>query len=101
MTPEAIHQLGLNEVDRIHGEMEKAKAAARFSGSLQQFADLLRSDARFKPASPAALRDAFFAINKRVLAVVGKDFSTIPRSPLEIRAEPPYKEKTAAGGEYM
>jgi uncharacterized protein (DUF885 family) len=101
MTPEQIHQLGLSEVDRIHGEMEKAKAAAGFSGTLAQFADFLRTDPRFKPASAAAMRDSFYAIDKRVKAVVGKDFSTLPRSPLEIRAEPPYKEKTAAGGEYM
>jgi uncharacterized protein (DUF885 family) len=47
------------------------------------------------------MRDAFFAIDRRVKAVVARDFSTLPRSPLEIRPEPPYKEKTAAGGEYM
>ena len=101
MSPEEIHQLGLREVDRIHGEMEKAKAAAGFSGNLQQFADFLRSDARFKPATAAAMRDSFFAIDKRMEQVVARDFSTVPRSPLEIRADPPYKEKTAAGGEYM
>jgi uncharacterized protein (DUF885 family) len=101
MSPDEVHQLGLAEVDRIHREMEKAKAAAGFTGDLQQFADFLRADPRFKPASAAAMRDAFYAIDKRVKAVVGKDFSTLPRSPLEIRAEPPYKEKTAAGGEYM
>jgi uncharacterized protein (DUF885 family) len=101
MAPEQIHQLGLAEVARIHGEMEKAKAAVGFTGNLQQFAELLRTDARFKPASAAAMREAFLAIDKRVKAVIAKDFSTLPRSPLEIRAEPPYKEKTAAGGEYM
>jgi uncharacterized protein (DUF885 family) len=101
MAPEQIHQLGLREVDRIHGEMEKAKAAAGFKGSLQQFAEFLRTDKRFAPASPEAMRTAFFDIDKRVLAVVGRDFSVVPRSALEIRAEPPYKEKTSAGGEYQ
>jgi len=101
MTPEAIHQLGLSEVARIHGEMEKAKAAAGFSGSLQQFADFLRTDKRFAPASAEAMRQAFLDIDKRVLAVVGRDFAVVPKSPLEIRPEPPYKEKTAAGGEYQ
>ena len=101
MTPEEIHQLGLREVDRIHGEMEKAKAAAGFQGSLTQFAEFLRTDKRFAPASAEAMRQAFFDIDKRVLAVVGRDFSIVPKSPLEIRPEPPYKEKTAAGGEYQ
>ena len=101
MGPEEIHRLGLAEVARIHTEMEKAKAAAGFSGDLKQFADFLRTDPRFKPASREAMREAFLAIDRRVKAVIGKDFSTLPRSPLEIRPEPPYKEKTAAGGEYM
>ena len=101
MTPEAIHKLGLSEVDRIHGEMTKVKDAVGFKGSLQDFAQFLRTDKRFAPASAAAMRDEFFAIDKRVGSVVDKEFSTIPKSPLEIKAEPPYKEKTSAGGEYQ
>jgi uncharacterized protein (DUF885 family) len=100
MSPAEIHRLGLAEVDRIHGEMEKVKKAVGFEGSLSKFADFLRSDPRFKPATPAAMRDAFLDIDRRVGLVVGRDFSTIPRSRLEIRPDPPYREKTSAGGEY-
>jgi uncharacterized protein (DUF885 family) len=101
MTPDEIHRLGLREVDRIHGEMEKVKAEVGFKGDLHAFADFLRSDARFKPASAAAMRDAFLDIDKRVGAVVGRDFSVIPKTPLEVRPDPPYREKTSAGGEYQ
>jgi uncharacterized protein (DUF885 family) len=101
MTPEAIHQLGLREVDRIHGEMEKVKNAVGFKGDLHQFADFLRTDPRFKPATAAAMRDAFLDIDRRVGLVVGRDFAVIPKTPLEIRPDPPYREKTSAGGEYQ
>jgi len=101
MTPEAIHQLGLREVDRIHGEMEKVKNAVGFKGDLHQFADFLRTDPRFKPATAAAMRDAFLDIDRRIGLVVGRDFSVIPKTPLEIRPDPPYREKTSAGGEYQ
>jgi len=101
MTPEEIHALGLREVDRIHGEMTKVKDTVGFKGSLQDFAAFLRTDKRFAPASKNAMRDAFFAIDKRVGLTVGKDFATIPKSPLEIQPEPSYKEKTAAAGEYQ
>jgi len=101
MTPEEIHALGLREVDRIHGEMTKVKDTVGFKGSLQDFAAFLRTDKRFAPASKNAMRDAFFAIDKRVGLTVGKDFTTIPKSPLEIQPEPSYKEKTAAAGEYQ
>jgi uncharacterized protein (DUF885 family) len=100
MTPAEIHALGLREVDRIHGEMEKVKNAVGFKGDLHQFADFLRTDPRFKPATAAGMRDAFLDIDRRVGLVVGRDFSVIPKTPLEIRPDPPYREKTSAGGEY-
>jgi len=100
MSPAEIHALGLREVDRIHGEMEKVKNAVGFKGDLHQFADFLRTDPRFKPATAAAMREAFLDIDRRVGLVVGRDFSVIPKTPLEIRPDPPYREKTSAGGEY-
>jgi uncharacterized protein (DUF885 family) len=101
MNPAEIHALGLREVDRIHGEMEKVKNAVGYHGDLHQFADFLRSDPHFKPASAQAMRDAFLDIDRRVGLVVGRDFSTIPKSPLEIRPTPAYREKTSAGGDYQ
>ena len=101
MTPEAIHALGLSEVARITAAMEKAKTAAGFKGTLPEFVAFLRSDKRFAPASRDAMRDDFTAINSRVLAVVGKDFSLVPKSVLEIRPVPAFKEKTDAAGSYQ
>ncbi|HEX5005746.1 MAG TPA: DUF885 domain-containing protein, partial [Hyphomonadaceae bacterium] len=37
MTADEIHQLGLSEVARIRGEMEKVKEAAGFKGTLEEF----------------------------------------------------------------
>ena len=101
MTPEAIHALGLSEVDRIHTAEEKVKDAAGFKGTLGEFANFMRTDPKFAPATRDAMRDDFLAIDKRVMAVVGKEFSTIPKSALEIRPVPAYKEKTEAAGSYQ
>jgi len=100
MTPAAIHALGLSEVDRIHAQMEKIKSTVGFKGSLADFTKFLQSDPKFAPASPDAMRDAFMAIDKRVLASIPKDFALVPKSPLEIRPVSSYKEKTEAGGSY-
>ena len=51
MTPEAIHALGLAEVDRIHGEMEKVKTQVGFKGTLPQFFEYMRTDPKFAPKS--------------------------------------------------
>jgi len=101
MSPEAIHALGLSEVKRIHAEMERVKTTVRFKGTLTEFANFMRTDPKFAPTSAEAMRDAFFAINTRVLAAVPKDFALVPKSPLEIRPVPAYKEKTAAAGSYL
>lgn len=100
MTPEAIHALGLSEVDRIHAAEEKIKDQVGFKGSLAAFANTLRTDPKFAPVSRDAMRDDFLAIDKRMMAVVGREFSTIPKSTLEIRPVPAYKEKTDAAGSY-
>jgi uncharacterized protein (DUF885 family) len=100
MTPAAIHALGLSEVDRIHAQMEKIKTTVGFEGGLADFTKFLQTDPKFAPVSPEAMRDAFLAIDKKVLASIPKDFALVPKSPLEIRPVPAYKEKTEAGGSY-
>jgi uncharacterized protein (DUF885 family) len=96
-----VHQLGLSEVARITAEMETQKSTVGFKGSLAEFFTFLRSDPRFAPKSKDELRDGYIAIGKRVDARVREQFSLIPKSPLEIRPVPEYKEKTDAGGSYQ
>jgi uncharacterized protein (DUF885 family) len=101
MTPAAIHALGLSEVARIHTELDKVRATVGFKGTRAEFANFMRTDPRFAPASAEAMHESFIAIDKRILAAVPKDFALVPKSPLEIRAVPAYKEKTEAGGSYV
>ena len=95
-----IHDLGLSEVARITREMEAQKAATGFTGTLPDFFTFLRTDPRFAPKSRDDLRLGFEAIGARVARRIPEQFSTIPKSPLEIRAVPTFREKTAAGGSY-
>ncbi|WP_374943257.1 DUF885 family protein [Sphingomonas sp.] len=98
---EEVHQLGLSEVARILKGMEAQKVAVGFKGSLPEFFTFLRTDKQFQPQSAAQLRDGYFAIGKRIDARIREQFSLIPKTPLEIRAVPPFKEKTDAGGSYQ
>jgi uncharacterized protein (DUF885 family) len=100
-TPDQIHNLGLGEVARIRSQMEAIKTRVGFTGTLAQFFEHLRTDPRFKAASREALRDGYYAIGRRVDARIREQFSTIPKSPLEIREVEAFREKTAAGGSYQ
>jgi uncharacterized protein (DUF885 family) len=101
MSPEAIHRIGLEEVARIHAGMDKVREQVGFKGTRQEFDQFLTTDPRFAPASREAMRDAFFDIDRKVRAVVGREFARVPRSPLEIRAVPSFKEKSSAAGSYQ
>ncbi|HEX8448856.1 MAG TPA: DUF885 domain-containing protein, partial [Allosphingosinicella sp.] len=101
LTAEAVHRTGLREVARIRSEMEAVKARTGFKGSLPKFFEYLRSDPKFAPKSRDSLREGYEAIARRVDSRIGGQFSTLPRSPLEIRAVEPFREKTEAGGSYQ
>jgi uncharacterized protein (DUF885 family) len=98
---EDVHQLGLSEVARILKAMEVQKQAVGFKGSLPEFFTFLRTDPRFAPKSAAQLREGYEAIGRRVDARIREQFSLIPKTALEIRPVPAFKEKTDAGGSYQ
>jgi uncharacterized protein (DUF885 family) len=100
MTPAAIHALGLSEVARIHLNMEKVMVRTGFKGSLADFFKFMARDPQFAPKSAAAMRDAFFAIDKKLDATLARDFSLIPKTRLFIAPVPAYREKTDAAGSY-
>ncbi|WP_367120052.1 DUF885 family protein [Sphingomonas sp.] len=101
LTAAEVHRIGLAEVARIRGEMAVAAKSAGFQGDLAELFTYMRTDKRFQPSSVDQLRQGFFAIRTRVESRIGEQFSILPRAPLDIRPTPAFKEKNAAGGEYM
>ncbi|HEX8571714.1 MAG TPA: DUF885 domain-containing protein [Allosphingosinicella sp.] len=101
LSADEVHNTGLREVARIKSEMEAVKTRTGFKGTLPEFFEYLRTDAKFKPASKEALREGYEAIARRVDARIREQFSTIPKSPLEIRPVEPFREKSEAGGSYQ
>ena len=100
LSAEDVHQLGLNEVSRIRRELAEQQRIVDFKGRSKEFFTFLRSSPRFQPKSALALRDGYLAIKQRVEQRIPEQFSTIPKTPLEIRPVPAYREKTASGGSY-
>lgn len=101
LTPDYIHDLGLAEVARITQGMEEIKTEVGFDGTLPEFFEFIRTDPQFKPESREWLGEEYYRIGELVDAQIGTLFSTLPTSPLEIRAVEPFREATAAGGSYQ
>ena len=66
MTPEQIHNLGLNEVKRIRKEMMSIIEDLNFDGNFQDFLSFLRTDDSFYYQSPDELFRDYLAIAKRI-----------------------------------
>jgi uncharacterized protein (DUF885 family) len=101
MSAQQVHQLGLNEVARITREMEEIKQKVGFQGDLHAFFQHMTTDPKFAPPSKQWLEQGYRKIEARIEQRIPEQFSLVPKTPFEIRAEPAYKEKGAAGGEYM
>jgi uncharacterized protein (DUF885 family) len=101
LAADEVHDLGLREVARIRGEMEAIKTKVGFKGTLGQFFEHLRTSKKYQPRSKEWLRDQYQAAGKRVDARIGELFSLLPKTPLEIRPVPAYREKNDAAGSYQ
>lgn len=101
LTPAQIHQIGLDEVARIHGQIRGVMAQVGFTGSLHEFFAFMQKDPRFEFASEDALLVYYRGLEDKVNANVPKLFSLTPKAPFEIRAVEPFRAQSAAGGSYM
>jgi uncharacterized protein (DUF885 family) len=100
-TPEQIHEIGLKEVERIHGEMRKVMEEVGFKGSLQDFFKFMQNDKQFEFKSEPALLEHYRGLEAKINANVPKLFSLTPKAGFEIRPIEAFRAKSAAGGEYM
>jgi uncharacterized protein (DUF885 family) len=101
MKADEIHKLGLSEVDRIKGGMEAIKKEVGFAGTLPEFFEHLRTDAKFKRKTRASLTQGYYDIGKKVDAAIKGQFKYLPKAPLEIRPYEEFREKYEAGGSYQ
>ncbi|HEY9091432.1 DUF885 domain-containing protein [Parasphingorhabdus sp.] len=101
LTAEEIHQIGLDNVARIHGEMRQIMAQVGFEGSLQDFFKHLRtSDQYFYTSREAYLADANEKLTTMEKALPGY-FNTLPEAPWTIKAVEAFREKSAGKAFYQ
>ncbi|MBW3564397.1 MAG: DUF885 domain-containing protein [Acidobacteria bacterium] len=100
LTPDQIHQIGLDEVARIRGEMEKIREETGFEGSLAEFFTFLRTDEQFFFDQKEDLLTAYRDIAKRIDGELPTLFRTLQRLPYTVEPVPEYSEKTQTTAYY-
>ncbi|ASK89200.1 DUF885 domain-containing protein [Sphingorhabdus sp. SMR4y] len=101
LTADEIHQIGLDNVARIHGLMRKIMADVGFEGSLQDFFVHLRTGEQYFHTS----REDYLAEANSKLAAMEKKlpefFDTLPNAPFVIKPVEAFREKSAGKAFYQ
>jgi uncharacterized protein (DUF885 family) len=104
LTAQEIHDLGLANVERIHGEMEAIMEEVGFEGSLQEFFAFMREDPQFYYPNTDEGRQAYLdeatAAIERMNERLPEYFITLPQHALEVRRVEPFREASAGKAFY-
>jgi uncharacterized protein (DUF885 family) len=99
LDPDAIYELGVEEVARIEAEQTAIARGLGFS-DLRSFRESLEDDPRLVPGSRQELLDAYQRYIGQMAAALPTLFGLLPTCPFELRPVQAYREKEAAGAEY-
>ena len=104
LSAKEIHQIGLDEVDRIHEEMREIMSRVGFESNLQDFFKYLKDEPRFTYPDTEAGREDYIKEATRIIETISKRldevFLKLPKAKLEVRRVEAFREKTAGKAFY-
>jgi uncharacterized protein (DUF885 family) len=105
LTATEIHELGLSEVARIHGEMRGVMDRVGFEGDLQTFFAFMREDPQFYYDNTDEGRAAYLQKTDQLIAAMrdrlGDAFATLPKAELAVKRVEAFREKSAGKAFYQ
>jgi uncharacterized protein (DUF885 family) len=88
LSPDAIHQIGLEQVAKIHTQMLQVMQDSGFKDSFAEFLQFLRSDPQFYAKTPDELLMRSAWVAKQVDGQMSKFFGHLPRERFTIQPVP-------------
>jgi uncharacterized protein (DUF885 family) len=101
LTPDQVHQTGLEEVARIRARMDTEMQAAGWTGDFASFLNFLRTDSQFYAATREQLLEKASEMAKRADDGLPALFGTLPRTPYGVREVPREIEANYTTGRYF
>ena len=99
LTAEEIHEIGLSEVERIHGKIYEIMEKVNFDGTLKEFFDFMREDDQFYyPEGPKGRQmylDQVQVVVDTLSNRIEELFYGLPSIPLQVKAVEAYREASA------
>ena len=104
LTSEQIHQLGLDEVARIHDEMRAIMKQVEFKGDLSEFFEFMRNDPQFYYPDTEEGRQRYLteatALIDDMKTRIDQLFLTKPKAELLVKRVEAFREKSAGKAFY-
>ncbi len=104
MTSDEIHELGLSEVARIHGEMKEIMKKTNFNGDLSDFFKFMREDDQFyyenTDADKVVYMDSATQIINNMKGLLDQLFFTKPKADMTVRRVEAFREQSAGKAFY-
>jgi uncharacterized protein (DUF885 family) len=100
MNADEIHQLGLKEVERIRGEMEKLKSLIGYRGTLDEFNEYLKTDSKFYYTNKEDLLNGFRTILAKMDSKLPGLFGRLPDAKYDLFEMEEFRAKSAPAAYY-
>lgn len=101
LSADRIHNIGLDEVARIHDEMRDIMEETNFEGDLQAFFDFMTNDEQFIYDSREEMVEDYRSLRGTVDEKVGELFDIFPEAEYEVRKVEEFREQSASSGSYQ
>lgn len=105
MTADQIHQIGLDEVERLLGEMTALKNRVEFDGDLNAFFEFLNTDSQFRFPNTDEGREMYIAEATAAIDTIKQSlpdyFGRLPKADLVVKRVEPFREQDGAAQHYF
>lgn len=97
LSADSIYNIGLAEVERLQGEMNKVMAEVGYKGDMKSFFNFLGTDKQFYPFNtPKEVLDSFWHIKQQEDPLLKQIFNTTPKTAFTIRQTEAFRAASAS-----
>ena len=105
LNAEQVHQIGVENVERIHAQMREIMAQVNFEGTLSEFFTFMRTDPQFYYPDSDQGRADYMADAKAYIdkmeAKIPEYFGLTPKSPMVVKRVEAFREQSAGKAFYQ
>ena len=100
ISPEKIHQIGLEKVKEINKKVDDIRRSLGFEGTTVEFRHFLKTDSRFFPKTPEEIEDRLNPFVNAMRKKIDSFFLRKPKAPYGVKRLPPELEGAMTFGYY-